>query len=40
VLAVSEEFHRLGEAETRAAFNVHGLGEREQTDLIIIPTGP
>ena len=40
VLAVSEEFHRLGEAETRAAFNVHGLGERAQTDLIIIPTGP
>jgi hypothetical protein len=40
VLAVSEEFHRLGDAEARAAFNVHGLGERTRTDLIVIPTGP
>jgi hypothetical protein len=40
VVGVSEEFHSVGESQTRAAFNLFGLGERAQTDLIIIPSGP
>jgi hypothetical protein len=40
VVGISEEFHRLEEAQARAAFNIHGAGERDETNLIVIPAGP
>jgi hypothetical protein len=40
VVGVSEEFHHLGGRQARAAFNIHGVGDRAQTNLIVIPSGP
>lgn len=40
IIGVSEETHTLNGAKSRVAFNLHEIGDREQTDLIIIPEGP
>ena len=38
--ASSEEYHRLDDQQTRAAFNLHEQGTRPLTDLIFLPEGP
>lgn len=37
VVGVSEEYHRLGSAQARVAYNLHEQGTRAQTDLIFLP---
>ena len=40
IVGVAEEYHRLDDQQTRAAFNIHEQGTRLKTDLIFIPEGP
>ena len=40
IVAVSEEYHRVDNAQARVAFNVHEEGNREQTDFVVLPSGP
>jgi hypothetical protein len=40
IVGVAEEYHRLGEQTTRAAFNLHERGTRPVTDFIYLPEGP
>jgi hypothetical protein len=40
VVGVAEEYHHLGKAQARAAFNLHEQGTRAQTDLILLPAEP
>ena len=40
IVGISEEYHRLGDQQARAAFNLHEQGTRPATDLIFIPEGP
>jgi hypothetical protein len=40
IVGIVEEYHRLDDQQTRAAFNLHEIGTRPLTDLIFIPEGP
>ena len=40
IIGVIEEYHRLGDATARAAFNLHEEGERVPRDYVVIPEGP
>lgn len=37
IVGVAEEYHQLGAAHGRVAFNLHEVGTRAQTDLILLP---
>lgn len=39
-VGVVEEYHALGDAVARVAFNLHEEGTRASTDLIFLPEGP
>lgn len=40
IIGVSEETHSLNGAKSRVAFNLHEIGDRDKTDLLVIPEGP
>jgi hypothetical protein len=40
IIGISEETHSLNGVRSRAAFNLHEIGDREATDLLVIPEGP
>jgi hypothetical protein len=40
IIGISEETHTLNGVKSRVAFNLHEIGNRDKTDLIIIPEGP
>jgi hypothetical protein len=40
IIGVSEEFHRVQNLQSRLALNFHEEGDRDRTDLVVLPSGP